>query len=87
MAAALHIPESEVSDVKSLLDMASHGAVIVERDGVSYQVVRQPGRTAAEILADPTIPWSDVTLDDEFGQDLEAIRSENRKTDRDPWQE
>ncbi len=87
MASAVHIPESVVIDVNPLLDMAKEGAVIIERAGESYRLIRQPGRTAAEILADPTIEWSNVTLDDQWSKDMREIHDENRRNDRDPWQE
>jgi hypothetical protein len=89
MASAVHIPESVVIDVNPLLDMAKEGAVTIERGGESYQLIRQPlGRTAAEILADPTIKWSDATLVEDWSKDLQEIIA-LRKTDpyRDPWAE
>jgi hypothetical protein len=87
MATAVHIPEADVRDVKTLLDMANEGAVVVERDGVAYQVARQSGRTAAEILGDPTIPWSDAVPDEDWGQDLEEIIAQRKLPERDPWAE
>jgi hypothetical protein len=87
MASAVHIPEADVLDVKTLLDMANEGAVFVERGGVAYQVARQPGRTAAEILADPTIQWSDAVPDEDWGRDLEEIIAQRKLPERDPWAE
>jgi hypothetical protein len=87
MATAVHIPEGDVLDVKSLLDMANDCAVIVERGGVAYQVLRQPGKIAAEILADPTIQWSDAVPDEDWGRDLEEIIAWRKLPERDPWAE
>jgi len=87
MSSAVHIPKSDISDVKSLLDMALEGTVIVERGGESFQLTRRSERTAAEILADPNIKWSEATLDEGWSKDMQAIYEANRKNDRDPWQE
>jgi hypothetical protein len=88
MASAVHIPESVVSDVNPLLDMAKEGAVVIERGGESYQLTRQPlGRTAAEILADPTIKWSNAVPDENWARDLEEIIASRKLPERDPWAE
>jgi hypothetical protein len=87
MASAVHIPESVVSDVNPLLDMATEGAVTIERGGRSYRLILQPGRAAAEILTDPTIKWSNAVPDENWGRDLEEIIASRKLPERDPWAE
>jgi len=87
MATAVHIPVSEVRDVKTLLDMANEGAVVVERGGESYQITRRSGRTATEILAlMKDDPKANVAVDEDWAKDMEEIIARRHsEPDRDPW--
>jgi hypothetical protein len=87
MASAVHIPESVVSDINPLLDMAKEGTVTIERGGESFQLVRQHGRPLSEILADPAIQWSNAVPDDQWGRDLEEIIASRKVPGYDPWAE
>jgi hypothetical protein len=88
MASAVHIPESSIHDVKSLLDLARKGTVFVDTEEESFQIIRQrKARTVAEILADPTIKWSGAVPDENFAKDLEDIIAERKLPWRDPWAE
>jgi len=86
--ATTHIPESDVRDVKSLLDLATEGAVIIDRGGESFHLVRQPGRTVAEIFSNPKLAEAIEALDEDWSKDLEEIIA-LRKTEpyRDPWEQ
>jgi len=87
MASAVHIPESVVSDINPLLDMAKEGTVTIKRGGESFQLVRTTVRPLSEILADPTIQWSNAVPDDQWGRDLEEIIASRKVTGYDPWAE
>ena len=89
MASAVHIPISELSpEMKSLVDRALRGEEIVfDADGIAVRLARSYGRSTAEILADPSIAWSDAVPDDTWGADLEAIIASRKLPERDPWAE
>jgi hypothetical protein len=89
VATAVHIPISELSaEMKDLVERARVGEeVVFDVDGVRLQLVRRFARTAEEVLADPSIRWSDVVPDEEFANDLEAIVAERKLPERDPWAE
>jgi len=85
MATAVHIPLEELSpDAQALLERAQSGDdIFVDGKGVGYKISRLPGRTAAEILADPTIQWSDTVPDEDWGKDLEEIIAWRKLPERD----
>ena len=89
MATAVHIPIGELSpEMKDLVERARVGEeVVFDVDGVRLQLVRKFARTAAEVLADPSIRWSNVVPDERFASDLEAIVAARKLPERDPWAE
>ena len=88
MSAIVHIAESDIRDLKSLLDMARKGAVVVDSEGETFQIVRQPGRTLTEIFSNPRLIEAMEALDEDWSKDMEEIIA-LRKTEpyRDPWEQ
>jgi len=89
MASAVHIPVSKLSpETKSLVDRALRGEEIVfDGDGATARLSRAYGRSIAEILADPSIQWSDAVPDEGWAQDLQEIIAARKIPERDPWAE
>jgi antitoxin (DNA-binding transcriptional repressor) of toxin-antitoxin stability system len=83
----VRITEAELArDLHAVLDKVQQGSeVIVEReDHRPVAVIRSPnrsGRPIAEILRDARQNSSTVTLDEDFGKDLEEIIAAHRQ----PW--
>jgi hypothetical protein len=83
----VRITEAELArDLHAVLEKVQQGSeVIVEReDHLPVAVIRSPhrsGRAIAEILRDAQESNSTVTLDEDFGKDLEEIIA----THRQPW--
>ena len=83
----LRVTEAElVRDVRAVLEKVQHGSeVIVEReDHQPVAIISAPqrsGRPITEILLEAKRRNSVVTLDQDFGSDLEEIVASHRK----PW--
>ncbi len=81
----IHISEAEAaSDFASLLDRVRNGAeVVIETGARPVAVLRpvdpQPGRLLSESIALAEAHGSTVTLDGDFGRDLEAIINSHRE--------
>ncbi len=77
--ATVRITEAELArDVRAVLEKAEHGSeVIIEReDHRPLAVINSPqrsGRPIADILREAKQRNSTVTLDEDFGKDLEEI--------------
>lgn len=52
-----------------------------------FRIPRTDFRPLGVILSDPTVEWSDVTLDDQWERDMTEVMAYNRAHDRDPWAE
>ena len=82
--ATLHVTEAElVSDVHAVLDRIGQcDQVVIEREGLPPLALvhaRDRGsRPIDKILSDPELLNSTVTLDPDFGKDLEEIIAMNR---------
>jgi prevent-host-death family protein len=82
----IHISKAEAaSNFAALLDRVSEGAeVIIENDARPVAVLRsaepQPGRLLSESIALAEAHGSTVTLDGDFGRDLEVIVNSHRET-------
>jgi hypothetical protein len=89
MASAVHIPISELpAETKTLIDRVLMGEeIVVDADGAAVRLSRSFGRTAPEILADPTIKWSNAVPDENWARDLEEIIASRKLPERDPWAE
>lgn len=85
--AVLHMTEAELArDLHAVLEKVQQGAeVIVEReDHRPVAVIRSPhrsGRPITEILQEAKQRNSTVTLDEDFGKDLEEIIAGHQQ----PW--
>lgn len=84
--ATLRITEAELArDVQAVLARVEEGVeVIVERDHRPVAVIRSPqrsGRLISEVLRQAQERNSTVTLDPEFGKDLEAVIASHQQ----PW--
>ena len=84
--ASVRITEAELArDVHAVLAKVQTGVeVIVEQDHRTVAVIRSPrrsGRPISEILRQARERNSTVTLDPDFGQDLEAVIASHRQ----PW--
>ncbi len=83
----VRITEAELArDVRSVLQKVEQGSeVIIERDDHQpVAVIRSPDRTGrpiTEILRDAKQRNSTVTLDEDFGKDLEQIITDHQQ----PW--
>lgn len=81
----IHISEAEAaSDFASLLDRVRKGAeIVIETDARPVAVLRSaephPGRLLSESIALAEAHGSTVTLDGDFGRDLEAIINSHRE--------
>ncbi len=84
--ATVRVTESElVRDVRAVLDAVQLGnEVIVEReDHLPIAVIQSPprsGRPIAEILREAKLRNSTVTLDEDFGKDLEEIIANQQRS-------
>jgi antitoxin (DNA-binding transcriptional repressor) of toxin-antitoxin stability system len=74
-----------VRDVRALLEQVQEGVeVIVEQDSRPVAVIRAPrrsGRPISEIVRQAKERNSTVTLDPDFGKDLEAVIASHQQ----PW--
>jgi antitoxin (DNA-binding transcriptional repressor) of toxin-antitoxin stability system len=92
--AVIHISESEaVRDLPALLDRVREGAeILIESDDQPIAVLRSPNHNPgpirlSEALRRAEARGSKVTLDDQFGRDLEeVIRSNGGERFVDPWE-
>jgi antitoxin (DNA-binding transcriptional repressor) of toxin-antitoxin stability system len=79
----VHITEAELArDVQAVLEKVRQGAeVIVERNHSPVAVIHPPpaGRKLSECIALAEAHGSSVTLDEEFGKDLEDIIESHRE--------
>ena len=83
----LHISEGDLArDIHAVLEKVQEGVeVIVEQDHRAVAVIKTPyrsGRPITEILREARQRNLTVTLDEEFGADLEEIISRHQ---REPW--
>ena len=83
--ATIHISDADLArDPRGVLAKVQAGAeIIVEENHRPVAVIRAPlrsGRRISEILADTT-RRPEVTLDSDFGKDLEAVIARHRE----PW--
>ena len=74
----VHLSSAEaIRDIASILDRVEQGAeVIVEKDQRPVAVIQpvpRPGRLLSECIAQAEAHGSGVTLDEDFGKDLEEI--------------
>ena len=84
--ASVRITEAELArDLHALLAKVQEGVeVIVEQDHRTLAVIRSPrrsGRPISEILRQARESNSTVTLDPDFGKDLEAVIANHQR----PW--
>jgi antitoxin (DNA-binding transcriptional repressor) of toxin-antitoxin stability system len=84
--ATVHMSEAEVArDLHAVLAKVQQGIeVVIEQDHRAVAVIkaqRPSGRPITEILRDARERNSRVTLDEDFGKDMEAIMERHRK----PW--
>jgi antitoxin (DNA-binding transcriptional repressor) of toxin-antitoxin stability system len=89
--AELHMTEAEIArDLHAVLEKVRLGAeVIVEHEhGPVARItpVRGPGRPISECIAIAEARGSRVTLDDEFGCDLEEIIARRKPLDTSAWE-
>src|ERR1700692_2760811 len=81
----IHISDAEAaSDFASLLDRVRKGAeIVIEHDARPVAVLRSaephPGRLLSESIALAEAHGSTVTLDGDFGRDLEEIINSRRE--------
>lgn len=90
--ATIHIPEAEAArDFAALMAHISAGSeVVIERDAHPIAIVRppvsRPGLLLSEILARAEARGSKVTLDENFGRDLEdAVASHPEPLSAPEW--
>ena len=84
---SLRISEAELArDLHAVLEKVQEGVeVIVEQDHRAVAVIKTPhrtGRPITQILREARQRNSTVTLDEDFGTDLEEIISRHQ---REPW--
>lgn len=82
--ATLHMTEAEVArDLHAVLEEVQRGAEVVIQEGYRPIAVLRPpqpaGRSIDEIVRDAEDRNLEVTLDDEFGNDLEQIIATHRQ--------
>ena len=82
----VHITEAELArDVHAVLAKVRQGLeVVIERDHRPVAILRPPqrsGRPVSEILREARLRNSTVTLDEDFGADLEAVIASQQQ----PW--
>ena len=84
--ATVHMSEAEVArDLHAVLDKVRQGVeIVIEQDHRPVAVIRaqhRSGRPIAEILREAKERNSGVTLDEDFGDDLEQIVAAHQQ----PW--
>ncbi len=84
--ATVHMSEAEVArDFHAVLAMVQQGVeVVIEQDNRPVAVIRaqqRTGRPITEVLREARQRNSQVTLDEDFGKDLEEIIASHQK----PW--
>jgi hypothetical protein len=91
MGTTIHISEADATrDFPGLIAKVRAGAeVIIDNPNASSVVVRTSAnphvRLLSESLRMAQLRNSAVTLDDRFGQDLEAVIVDHSEVVRDPW--
>ncbi len=86
VVATVHMSEAEVArDLHAVLAKVQQGVeVVIEQDHRPVAVIRaqqRSGRPITEILREARQRNSQVTLDEDFGKDLEEIIASHQK----PW--
>jgi antitoxin (DNA-binding transcriptional repressor) of toxin-antitoxin stability system len=87
----VHLSSVEaVRDIANILERVEHGVeVVIERDHRPVAVIQpvpRPGRLLSECIALAEARGSTLTLDDNFGKDLEEIiRSRREPLDASQW--
>jgi antitoxin (DNA-binding transcriptional repressor) of toxin-antitoxin stability system len=88
----IHMSEKEAAatDVATLLERVREGAeVIIEREDRPVAILRaaqpQPGRLLSESIALAEAHGTNVTLDGDFGRDLEEIIKSHSEPLNPPW--
>ena len=81
---AVHLsPAEAIRDIAAILQRVEQGAeVVIEKDQRPVAVIQpapQPGRLLAECVALAEAHGSTVTLDENFGSDLESIVDSHRE--------
>ncbi len=87
--ATVHMSEAEVArDLHAVLVQVQRGVeVVIEQDQQVVAIIKAPhtmkpsGRAIADILREARERSSTVTLDEDFGEDLEEIVASHQK----PW--
>ena len=84
--ATVHMSEAEVArDLHAVLAQVKQGVeIVIEQDHRPVAVIRaehRSGRPITEILREAKLRNSTVTLDEDFGRDLEEIIASYQK----PW--
>ena len=83
--ATIHIPEAEAArDFASVMALVDEGSeVVIERDARPVAIIKPsikgPGMLLSEILAQAQARDSNVTLDEDFGRDLEDVINSHRE--------
>ena len=82
----VHMSEAEVArDLHAVLEKVQRGIeVVIEQNNRPIAVIRpqtRSGRPITEILQEARQRASQITLDVDFGKDLEAVLDEHQK----PW--
>ena len=87
--AVIHISESESASLSPILEKIRAGnSVVIRSGGDDFSLVRLgvPRRTLSEVIRLAEQRNSTLTLDDQFGDDLEAvIRQHQNESPFDPW--
>jgi antitoxin (DNA-binding transcriptional repressor) of toxin-antitoxin stability system len=88
--AVIHISEAEAAhDLSGLIDKVRAGEQVhIDRGTESFAIVPASpiGWTTTEALRRSEARGSQVTLDDDFGDDMEEIMRFNRQERPDPWE-
>jgi antitoxin (DNA-binding transcriptional repressor) of toxin-antitoxin stability system len=83
--ATIHIPEAEAArDFAAVMALVDEGSeVVIERDArpvaIIHPPVKLPGMLLSEMLARAKARGSKVTLDGDFGRDLEDVINSHRE--------
>jgi hypothetical protein len=82
--AQVHLSEAELArDLHAVLEKVRQGAeIVVERNATPLAVIKAPefrGRPIDECIASAEAHGSHVTLDEDFGKDLEDILDSHRE--------
>jgi antitoxin (DNA-binding transcriptional repressor) of toxin-antitoxin stability system len=88
----IHIPEAEAArDFAALMALVDEGSeIVIERNArpvaIIHPPIKRPGMLLSEMIARAEARGSTVTLDGDFGRDLEdAINSHNEPLNPPEW--